>query len=120
MKVPKRTDAYRERFRALVPDEADVEVKPMFGNLGAFVHGHMFMGLLGADVGVKLEEPSRSALASMPGAGPFGPADRPMAGYVTLPAGCTVAAAANWTAKAYATAASLPAKAPKARMAAKP
>jgi len=26
----------------------------MFGNLGAFVNGNMFMGLFGADVGVKL------------------------------------------------------------------
>ncbi len=31
---PKPTDADRARFWALVPDEADVEVKPMFGNLG--------------------------------------------------------------------------------------
>ncbi len=108
------------RFRALVPDEADVEVKPMFGNLGAFVHGHMFMGLFGADVGVKLEETSRSELAAMPGAGPFGPADQPMAGYVTLPADGTAAAAASWTAKAYATAAVLPAEAPKAPKAARP
>ncbi len=65
MKVPRPTDADRARFRMLVPDEADVEVTPMFGNLGAFVRGHMFTGLVGADVGVKLEEPSRSELAGM-------------------------------------------------------
>jgi hypothetical protein len=38
MKVPKPTDADRERFRSFVPDRADVEIKPMFGNLGAFVN----------------------------------------------------------------------------------
>ncbi len=26
----------------------------MFGNLGAFVNGNMFMGLFGADIGLKL------------------------------------------------------------------
>jgi TfoX/Sxy family transcriptional regulator of competence genes len=85
MKIPKLTDADRERFRALVPDASDVETKPMFGNLGAFVNGNMFMGLFGSDVGVKIDEPDRVKLAGLPGAGPFGPAERPMAGYVTLP-----------------------------------
>ena len=36
----------RERFAALVPDAPRVEIKPMFGNLGAFVNGNMFMGAL--------------------------------------------------------------------------
>ena len=47
MQIPKPTDADKDRFRALVPDSPDVEVKPMFGNLGAFVHGNMFAGLFG-------------------------------------------------------------------------
>jgi TfoX/Sxy family transcriptional regulator of competence genes len=47
MKIPKPTAADRARFQALVPDDARVEVKPMFGNLGAFVNGTMFMGLFG-------------------------------------------------------------------------
>ena len=54
--MPKPTDADLERFRALVPDGAGVEVKPMFGHLGAFVNGNMFMGLFGSDVGLKLAE----------------------------------------------------------------
>ena len=52
--MPKPTEADRERFTALVPEAPDVVVKPMFGNLGAFVNGNMFMGLFGSDVGVKL------------------------------------------------------------------
>ncbi|MDH5521669.1 MAG: TfoX/Sxy family protein, partial [Acidimicrobiia bacterium] len=48
MQVPKPTDADRERFRSLVPEDPRVEVKPMFGNLGAFVNGNMFMGLFGS------------------------------------------------------------------------
>ena len=70
MEMPKPTDEDRERFRSLVPDGPDVEVKPMFGNLGAFVNGHMFMGLFGADVGVKLPEGPRAEL--LPRATPGG------------------------------------------------
>ena len=86
MQVPKPTDADRERFRALVPDGAGVEVKPMFGNLGAFVNGNMFIGLFGAQIGVRLPPDAAAELRAVEGAGPFGPAERPMGGYVTLPA----------------------------------
>lgn len=115
MQIPKPNDADRERFQTLVPDEPGVETKPMFGNLGAFVNGHMFMGLLGSDVGVKLGEPDRSELTAMPGTGPFGPSERPMGGYVTLPAHWTARSARPWVAKAHAAAAALPAKQPKRR-----
>jgi TfoX/Sxy family transcriptional regulator of competence genes len=113
VKIPKATDADRDRFRALLPDEPNVESKPMFGNLGAFVNGNMFMGLFGSDVGVKLDEPDRVKLSSLPASGPFGPAERPMGGYVTLPADWTPRKAEPWIAKAFATAASLPPKHPK-------
>ena len=33
-----------------------VQVTPMFGNVAAFVNGNMFMGVFGADIGVKLSE----------------------------------------------------------------
>ena len=56
----------------------------MFGSLGAFVNGNMFMGLFGPEVGLKLPE-AHQVVAS--GGGPFGPAERPMMGYVSLPAG---------------------------------
>ena len=57
----------------------------MFGNLGAFVNGNMFLGLFGADVGVKLAPADGDELAKAEGAGPFGPTERPMGGYLTLP-----------------------------------
>src|SRR4029079_16415680 len=110
MDIPKPSDADRERFRALVPAAADVEVKPMFGNLGAFVHGNMFMGLFGADVGVKLADADRERLLSQPGAGPFGPVERPMAGYVTLPAGWSARKAKPWIDRSLAHVGALPAK----------
>ena len=74
MQIPKPTDADRERFHSLVPEAPGVETKPMFGNLGAYVNGNMFMGLFGADVGVKLPDADRESLLAQPGAGPFGPA----------------------------------------------
>ena len=113
MQIPKPTDADRERFHSLVPDEDHVETKPMFGNLGAFVHGHMFMGLFGSDVGIKLDGADHTKLIAVPGAGPFGPSERPMGGYVTIPADWTPRKAKPWIAKAYATAAALPPKQPK-------
>ena len=85
MRIPKPTEIDKERFRALVPDDPRVTVKPMFGNLGAFVNGNMFMGLFGADVGVRLPPDAAAELLAVEGAGPFGPAERPMGGYVTLP-----------------------------------
>ena len=50
MEMPRPTEQDKDRFRALVPDDADVQVKPMFGNLGAFVGGALFMGLFGSAI----------------------------------------------------------------------
>jgi hypothetical protein len=86
MQVPKPSSEDISRFRATVPDDPRVEVKPMFGNLGAFVNGNMFMGLFGSDIGVKLAPDDADRLRQREGAGPFGPAERPMSGWVTLPA----------------------------------
>jgi TfoX/Sxy family transcriptional regulator of competence genes len=85
MKVPKPSARSMELFREIVPDDPKVEVKAMFGNLGAFVNGNMFAGLFGDSLGVKLlEEDSRTQLSAVPGTGPYGPPDRPMGGYVAL------------------------------------
>jgi hypothetical protein len=108
--MPKPTEADKERFTALVPDDSRVEVKPMFGNLGAFVNGNMFMGLFGADVGVKLPDGDLAELLAQPGAGPFGPAERPMGGYATLPAGLSAADCQQWTLKALTYVGALPPK----------
>lgn len=57
----------------------------MFGNLGAFVNGNMFLGLFGSDIGLRLPPADAQALRALPGSGPFGPSERPMGGYVSLP-----------------------------------
>ena len=117
MEMPKPTDADKEFLHSLVPDDPRVEVKPMFGNLGAFVNGNMFMGLFGADVGIKLPDPDREALLSEEGAGPFGPEERPMGGYVALPTSWRTAPAnaEPWITKALEHISSLPPKAKKSK-----
>ena len=117
MQMPKPTEVDKARFRALVPDDPRVETKPMFGNLGAFVNGNMFMGLFGADVGVKLPDDAREELLSVDGAGPFGPEERPMGGYVALPPAAVSdpAQAAPWVRRALEHVAAFPPKKPKKR-----
>ena len=113
MEIPKPTEADKEFFRSLIPDDPAVEVKPMFGNLGAFVNGNMFMGLFGSSIGVKLA-PADAERLRAEGGGPFGPEERPMAGWVTLPpATIGTEAGASWIAAALDHVAALPPKAPK-------
>jgi TfoX/Sxy family transcriptional regulator of competence genes len=119
MEIPKPTEADKEFFRSLIPDDPAVEVKPMFGNLGAFVHGNMFAGLFGPAVGVRLDEAASKELAVIDGSGPFGPAERPMGGYLSLPAAwrASPGLAAGWVERALSHVSTLP---PKARRARKP
>ena len=86
MHIPRPSQETQELFRTLVPDAPGVQVKPMFANLGAFVNGNMFAGLFGDSIGVRLPDESvRAELLAVEGAGPYGPAERPMGGYVSLP-----------------------------------
>jgi TfoX/Sxy family transcriptional regulator of competence genes len=110
MQMPKPTDEDKDYFRSLVPEAPEVEVKPMFGNLGAFVNGNMFAGLFGSSVGVKLAPADLAELSEIEGAGPFGPAERPMGGYAALPPSYTSEQAAVWVAKARDYVATLPPK----------
>jgi len=116
MEIPKPTQDDRDRFTALVPDDPRVAVKPMFGNLGAYVNGNMFMGLFGPDVGVKLDNAARDELLAA-GGGAFGPIERPMASYVALPPKITRPKAKQWVAKSLDYVGSLPPKPPKPKKA---
>jgi TfoX/Sxy family transcriptional regulator of competence genes len=117
MRIPKPSEEDKQFFRSLIPGDPAVEIKPMFGNLGAFVHGNMFAGLFGPTVGVRLDDTARGELESIAGSGPFGPAERPMGGYTSLPEAwrTTPDLAAPWVEKALAHVSSLPPKAKKPR-----
>jgi len=120
MEMPKASDADKARFRSLVPDFPEVSIKPMFGNLGAFVNGNMFAGLFGPTVGVKLSEADKAAIETTERTVPFGPAERPMGGWTGLPGSWNgegdgdQARAREWVEKAFEHVAGLPPKAPKA------
>jgi TfoX/Sxy family transcriptional regulator of competence genes len=119
--MAKASDEAKALFRSVIPDAPGVEVKPMFGNLGAFVNGNMFAGLFGPTIGVKLDEADRVELESTERTVPFGPAERPMAGYSGLPEVWNAegdgddARVRAWVEKAYEHVATLPPKEPKAR-----
>jgi hypothetical protein len=93
----------------------------MFGNVGAFVNGNMFCGLFGADVGVRLTDPGDRARLAQAGGGPFGPAERPMGGYLALPVGWRNepgnVTAREWVGLAYRQMGALAPKRPKSRKA---
>ena len=114
MQIPKPTPAARALFDGLIPNDDRVAVKPMFGNVGAFVNGNMFMGVFGSDVGLKLTESDQQALRAA-GGHPFGPSKRPMGGYVSLPSAFGLAAAEAWVKKSVDYVGSLPPKLKKPR-----
>jgi TfoX/Sxy family transcriptional regulator of competence genes len=116
MEIPKPSEQDKAAFTALVPDLPGVVVKPMFGNLGAFVNGNMFMGLFGASIGLKLSDADAARLLStVDGTGPFGPAERPMGGYVAIPSDWRkpTKRSMEWVARSVEYVAALPPKSPK-------
>lgn len=56
MKMPKPSEQSKADFALLVPDEPAVTIKPMFGQVSAFVNGNMFCGLWGDELVVRLPE----------------------------------------------------------------
>jgi TfoX/Sxy family transcriptional regulator of competence genes len=118
VQIPKPGEGDRDYFHSLLPEEPRVQVKPMFGNLGAFVNGNMFAGLLGPKVGVRfLTEQARDELASSDGVGPFGPGEKPLREYLALPDRWrdTPDRATPWVERAIAEIGALPPKQPKPR-----
>src|SRR5215813_9594591 len=112
MKIPKPSDDDRARFRSLVPrgptgrGEADVR-QPR-----GIMNGNMFMGLFGPEVGLKLPEAEAHQVVAS-GGGPFGPAERPMTGYVSLSAGIAAGQARRRAARSLEYVGALPAKSPR-------
>jgi hypothetical protein len=103
MQMPRTSDAAKELFAAVMPDDPRVVVKPMFGSLGD-------------RIGVKvLDEAARAELAATDGAGPFGPEERPMGGYVAAPEAWTKEPEriAEWVARAFEDVSALPPKKPR-------
>ena len=89
--MPKPSEQAKTAFRALMPKDAAVSLRPMFGNLAAFVNGNMFCGIYGEELMVRLPADEIEALKKQ-GGRDFEPvAGHKMGGYVVVPG--------NWRAK---------------------
>ncbi len=91
MKMPKPSEDAKAAFAKLVPDEPAVTLKPMFGQLSAFVNGNMFCGIFGDELIVRLPADEIETIKKQ-GGRDFEPmAGHKMGGYVIVPG--------NWRAK---------------------
>jgi len=98
-----------------------VTLKPMFGQLSAFVNGNMFCGIFGEELMVRLPETEIAAVKKQ-GGRDFEPmAGHKMSGYVIVPGDWRAkpAPAVALITKALAHARAMPAKTPKTKTATK-
>jgi TfoX/Sxy family transcriptional regulator of competence genes len=85
MKMPRPSEDAKAAFARAVPDEPAVTIKPMFGQMSAFVNGNMFCGIFGEDFFVRLPE-DEIAKVKKQGGRDFEPmAGHKMSGYVMVP-----------------------------------
>lgn len=84
--MPKPSEQAKAAFTKLVPGDPAITLKPMFGNLAAFVNGNMFAGLFGEDLFVRLPDAEAQPIMKA-GGRPFVPvAGHAMSGYVMVTA----------------------------------
>ena len=103
--------ADRIRAAVTVPD-GNVTQRKMFGSLACMLNGHMFVGVVGQDLMLRLGEPAASHVLSRPHVREMDFTGRPMKGMVFVePDGLNGPALRQWVAEAAAFARSLPAKA---------
>jgi len=85
MKMPKPSEEAKAAFAKIVPDEPAVTLRPMFGQMSAFVNGNMFCGIFGEELMVRLPE-DEIAKVKKQGGRDFEPmAGHKMGGYVVVP-----------------------------------
>jgi TfoX/Sxy family transcriptional regulator of competence genes len=91
MKMPKPSEDAKAAFAKVVPDDPAVILKPMFGQLSAFVNGNMFCGIFGEELMLRLPADEIENIKKQ-GGRDFEPvAGHKMGGYVVVPG--------NWRAK---------------------
>ena len=84
MKMPRPSEGAKADFARLVPDGPAIALKPMFGQVSAFVNGNMFCGLWGDELTVRLPEPDIAKVKAA-GGRDFEPmAGHKMGGYVIV------------------------------------
>ena len=83
--MPKPSDEAKAAFARVVPDEPAVTIRPMFGQVSAFVNGNMFCGIFGEELLVRLPDDEIEKVKKK-GGRDFEPMPgRKMGGYVIVP-----------------------------------
>jgi TfoX/Sxy family transcriptional regulator of competence genes len=120
MKMPRPSEEAKAAFSKLVADEPAVTLKPMFGQMSAFVNGNMFCGIFGEELMVRLPEEEITAVKKQ-GGRDFEPiAGHKMGGYVIVPGDWRAKPPHTLIKKALAHTRAMPAKAPKKKSSASP
>lgn len=82
--MPKPSAEAKAAFARIVPDEPAVALKPMFGQMSAFVNGNMFCGIFGDELILRLPD-DEIARVKKSGGRDFEPmAGHRMGGYVVF------------------------------------
>src|SRR5438067_1159219 len=103
----------------LEPREQAVTIKPIFGQVSAFVNGNMFCGIFGEELMVRLPEDEIEKVKQQ-GGRDFEPvAGHKMGGYVIVPGDWRAKPPAALIKRALEVTRKMPAKAPKKKVAAK-
>ncbi len=86
MKIPKADEDSKEFFKLLLPEDSRITIRPMFGNISAFINGNMFAGVFGEELFVRLSDDEKEELLANKGASLLEPMKgRPMKDYVVMP-----------------------------------
>ncbi len=115
--MPRPSDRAKAAFRTLLPSDPSIAIRPMFGNIAAFVNGNMFAGLFGEDLFVRLPEAELERVIEQ-GGKEFQPMPgRAMKGYACVPRTWPKepGPARAWIARSLAWSRKLPAKKPRGR-----
>ena len=113
MKMPKAAPGSIALFQSLVPQLPEVEQRKMFGQPAAFFSGHLFLGVFGDQVFLRLNDGDRQQASKLPGVTPFAPmAGRVMKDYLVFPGDLLADArrARPWVERAVSAVRSLPPK----------
>ncbi len=85
MKMPRPSEETKAAFAKIVPDGPSITIKPMFGQMSAFVNGNMFCGIFGEELTVRLPD-DEIVKVKKQGGRDFEPmAGHKMGGYVVVP-----------------------------------
>lgn len=117
MSMPKPSERAVRAFESLLPSGPTIERRTMFGQPSAFSDGHLFFGVFGDQLILRLSEADRAEL-EREGGTPFEPMPgRPMSEYRTIPEALLSdrSKVKKWIARSIDYCTRLPPKAPRGR-----